>query len=122
MNRAGSPFSWVRIRQKRKLAVSLGILLTTWCAWMTCRGDDLATLRARANQVFGPLPAQMPGAGQDNPAMVRLGRRLFFDKRLSANQTVSCNTCHPLANGGAYPGVAARVRSANPVSATRPRC
>src|SRR5690242_7412212 len=28
------------------------------------------------------------------PAKVRLGRWLFFDKRLSADGTVSCATCH----------------------------
>ena len=33
----------------------------------------------------------------DNPmteAKVELGRRLFYDKRLSGNQTMSCATCH----------------------------
>lgn len=43
-----------------------------------------------------------PGAGQakdlkDNPmtrAKIELGRQLFFDKRLSADNTVSCASCH----------------------------
>jgi cytochrome c peroxidase len=36
-----------------------------------------------------PLPAAPPGA-----ATVALGRRLFFDRRLSANDTLSCAMCH----------------------------
>jgi cytochrome c peroxidase len=43
-----------------------------------------------------------PGAGQakdlkDNPmtrAKIELGRQLFFDKRLSADNTISCASCH----------------------------
>lgn len=53
-----------------------------------------ADLRAKANTIIGPLPDQMPGASNDTPAMVALGKRLYFDKRLSVNDTQSCNTCH----------------------------
>jgi cytochrome c peroxidase len=45
------------------------------------------------------LPAWVPPPREpvDNPATsakVELGRHLFYDKRLSANQTMSCATCH----------------------------
>lgn len=45
------------------------------------------------------LPAWMPKPldPRDNPttaAKVQLGRRLFYDTRLSVNQTVSCASCH----------------------------
>ena len=36
----------------------------------------------------------MPGAEKDNPALVKLGERLYFEKRLSVNNSMSCNTCH----------------------------
>ena len=36
---------------------------------------------------IGPVPVQ-------NPAMVELGRSLFFDRILSGNRDVSCATCH----------------------------
>ena len=39
---------------------------------------------------------------QENPltrAKIELGRQLYFDKRLSANHTVSCATCHDPAEG-----------------------
>jgi len=55
----------------------------------------------------GRCPPKCPGE-RDNPARVRLGRKLFFDKRLSADRTVSCDTCHPLVGSGAYPGSTAR--------------
>ncbi|MDO6527163.1 di-heme enzyme [Motilimonas sp. 1_MG-2023] len=51
------------------------------------------------NQAFdyqtGPLP--QPKEPQDNPATeekYQLGRHLFYDKRLSGNQTQSCESCH----------------------------
>jgi cytochrome c peroxidase len=55
-----------------------------------------------ALSMFAPLPEAMTSA--DNPATdarVNLGRMLYYDPRLSANQKISCNTCHPLAAYGA---------------------
>ncbi|MCW2305825.1 cytochrome-c peroxidase [Rhodobium gokarnense] len=42
-----------------------------------------------------PVATDVPDA-----ALVDLGRRLFFDKRLSADGTVSCASCHDIAGGG----------------------
>lgn len=50
-----------------------------------------------ALKLFRPLPAVMESP--DNPitdTKVKLGRMLYYEKRLSANQQISCNTCHPL--------------------------
>ena len=50
-----------------------------------------------ALQSFAPLPAAMNVP--ENPVTdvkVKLGRMLYYDPRLSANQKISCNTCHPL--------------------------
>ena len=50
---------------------------------------------------FG-LPEQELNVPQDNPLMeekVALGRQLFFDKRLSADETRACATCHIPARG-----------------------
>ena len=52
-------------------------------------------LNAGANQIFIP---------KDNPltrAKVELGRQLYFDPRLSADQKVSCATCHAPDSGWA---------------------
>src|SRR5512143_3366865 len=35
-----------------------------------------------------------------NPALVELGRQLFFDPRLSKSGFISCNSCHNLSLGG----------------------
>lgn len=51
-------------------------------------------VRSKAKGVLAPLPAIMPGADKDSPALVALGRRLFFEKRLSVNNSQSCNSCH----------------------------
>ena len=49
-----------------------------------------------ATSVLRPIPAP------DNlmPAKVRLGEQLFHDPRLSADNTVSCASCHRLTEGG----------------------
>jgi cytochrome c peroxidase len=51
--------------------------------------------------LFSPLPILMES--ENNPitlAKVNLGRKLFYDARLSRNHDVSCNTCHPLTKYG----------------------
>jgi cytochrome c peroxidase len=55
------------------------------------------SLRATALSVFKPLPAATP----QTPEMVDLGRKLFFDPRLSKSGTISCNSCHSLTRYGA---------------------
>ncbi|MBH79525.1 MAG: hypothetical protein CMQ49_03315 [Gammaproteobacteria bacterium] len=52
-----------------------------------------------------PVPLGLPKPHQPlDPAAVRLGKRLFFDPRLSADASVSCATCHaPRATRGIYP-------------------
>src|SRR5512142_321839 len=39
-------------------------------------------------------------AAVSNPAMVELGKKLFFDPRLSKSGFISCNSCHNLSMGG----------------------
>jgi len=56
-------------------------------------------LMRQANRYFAPLPAVMPGSENDTLERVALGKKLFFEKRLSINNTQSCATCHRLKNG-----------------------
>jgi len=58
-----------------------------------------ADLLVRAKQIFGALPDKMPGSENDTPELVALGKSLYFDTRLSATGTQSCNTCHDITNG-----------------------
>jgi cytochrome c peroxidase len=55
----------------------------------------------QASLRFFPLPSEAPNP--DNAltaAKVDLGRKLYFDKRLSFNETISCDSCHSLASFG----------------------
>ena len=59
--------------------------------------DSFKELNVQARQIFGVLPdtAENP----DNittPEKIELGKALYFDKRLSKDNTQSCNTCHDL--------------------------
>lgn len=55
--------------------------------------DDL---HSRARTVFAPLPK----AAAPSPALVALGRQLFWEPRLSTNGKISCNSCHGLGTYG----------------------
>jgi cytochrome c peroxidase len=77
------------------LSVSLGIAFATQAA------EDDALLRD-ARRLFAPLPNDMATAQRPiTPALVELGRALFFDPRMSVDGTVSCARCHqPALYGG----------------------
>jgi cytochrome c peroxidase len=52
---------------------------------------------------FEPLPLKPPPAPANNPssaAKVALGKQLFFDPRLSIDNTLSCNSCHDVNGNG----------------------
>lgn len=46
-----------------------------------------------------PIQPITPAEGLD-PAVVELGKKLYFDPRLSKSGVISCNTCHNLSMGG----------------------
>jgi cytochrome c peroxidase len=56
---------------------------------------------ARA-ETWETLPRQVasPKDNPSTPAKIELGKKLFFDPRLSLTGTVSCNTCHNIMEGG----------------------
>jgi cytochrome c peroxidase len=60
----------------------------------------LVAARARAGAEFewdlplGFSPPKVPTSNPMSYEKVELGRRLFYDKRLSGNQTQACATCH----------------------------
>lgn len=61
--------------------------------------DGVLLMQAQA--LFGKLPATMPGSEKDTPAMIALGKKLYFETAISINKTQSCNSCHPIDNKGA---------------------
>src|SRR5690242_15268404 len=58
-------------------------------------------LRSNALALLAPLPEKVPGAEKDSAALVNLGRKLYFEKRLSKNGAQSCNSCHAVDGGRA---------------------
>lgn len=75
----------------------LALLFFTGLAW--AKDDPMKKARA----LFRPIPAKPPVLEKNplTPAKVELGKKLFFDPRLSASYLISCNTCHNLGIGGA---------------------
>ncbi|TFW10410.1 cytochrome-c peroxidase [Oxalobacteraceae bacterium OM1] len=75
-------------------ALLAGIVLATTFAgegWSREERDTLATLRLSQ---LPPTPADPSNRVETMPLAVALGKRLFFDPRLSSNGKVSCASCH----------------------------
>ncbi len=56
----------------------------------------------QAKNYFRPLPKEIPSPA-DNPTTkekVELGKKLFYDPRLSLSGVINCNTCHNLSTYG----------------------
>lgn len=61
---------------------------------------EAPSLRQRALKAFAPVPVRMDVPGKSPaPALVELGRHLFYEKQLSFNNSMSCNSCHDLRYG-----------------------
>ncbi len=68
-------------------------ILTLLCFW---------SLASNGEGPFQPLP-KTPPIPKDNPQTapkIALGKKLFFDPRLSKDGTLSCNSCHNVMAGG----------------------
>lgn len=79
---------------KKLTLSSLALAMTLSATAHSAKAADLADTFAA---MFKPLPAE--AAAPDNElsqARIDLGRMLYFDKRMSKNQQISCNTCHML--------------------------
>jgi len=58
---------------------------------------EVAAPAAQQLALFAPLPQTMASTGNPaTPERVALGRMLYYDTRLSKDQSVSCNSCHAL--------------------------
>jgi cytochrome c peroxidase len=81
------------------VALGAGLIFAVGAAGHAA-GDD--TLLKDARGVFAPLPKNMATAERPiTPALVELGRALFFEPRVSVDGTVSCARCHlPQLYGG----------------------
>ncbi|MGD1049119.1 MAG: cytochrome c peroxidase [Candidatus Krumholzibacteriaceae bacterium] len=86
---------------KIAVLVALAALLVPLCAWA---GDDAAKPApplTEANALWlGPVklgvlpPAPVPPGNPQTQRKILLGKQLYFDTRLSKDNTISCATCH----------------------------
>jgi cytochrome c peroxidase len=88
--------------------VRQGLFATLIAAGVAVCGPLLGAGGAGAQEVAVSLPADVlpPIIPPDNPLTaekVELGKKLYFDRRLSADDTVSCATCHDPRHGFADP-------------------
>ncbi len=60
------------------------------------RGGSMSSRAARAKEPVQPIPASYDC---DRPK-IELGKKLFFEPRLSKSGWISCNSCHNLSTGG----------------------
>lgn len=89
------------------LPVLVGSTLLFW----SCAPSTPPTPEWELQNPVQPLPAPPLGVSNSfaeletppTPETVRLGRWLFYDKRLSADQTISCATCHKPENAFSEP-------------------
>ena len=58
------------------------------------RGVRLDLVRLAQEPPLGLPPVPVPADNPLTPAKIELGRKLFFDRRLSINDTLACATCH----------------------------
>ena len=123
----------------RQWVIVVGALLVAVGAviiWLGLARDPTPYQRADGSfdWVAWGLPswAPEPVVPDDNPmsfAKIDLGRHLFYDKRLSGNQTMSCGTCGSrrwtagarAARCRERPGARRRVARSRPCFATTPR-
>ncbi|HEY9079892.1 cytochrome-c peroxidase [Magnetovibrio sp.] len=75
-------------------ARSIAATLTTL---LLCLPSALASQESWRGSPVSPLPTD---AADLDPRKVRLGEEMFHDPRLSADDTISCASCHDLASGG----------------------
>jgi cytochrome c peroxidase len=76
------------------LVIGAAVLGGSLPAADTIAAPSTTALRAKARELLGPIPDKMPGSETDTPARVELGRKLYFEKKLSIDNTLSCNSCH----------------------------
>lgn len=89
---------------KKMFLFSMTTLLavsTSLSAYSAISKEDKELLET-AQGIFKPLPKQLtsPKDNPSTPAKIKLGKKLYFEKKLSMDNSLSCNSCHLLENYG----------------------
>ncbi len=81
----------------RKVASVLLMAGLSLVASDSAQAVERAKLAAEARGIFGELPSEARStANPVSAAKIELGRKLYFETRLSKNHDVACNSCHRL--------------------------
>ncbi len=93
-----------RVYRRRLIWPGLGLLIMV--ALISALAGQVVQPSA-AQSSFPPLaplpPVPVPSDNPITPEKVELGRLLYFDPRMSADGSLSCNSCHPANAGWAAP-------------------
>lgn len=93
---------------RRLVGFAIGLVLVGSFAWLLrkllfsldLQHDSISQMRVNSSfDGHSIRPLEMPE--NLDPDRVTLGKKLFFDTRLSHDETISCHSCHNLKNGGA---------------------
>lgn len=77
------------------LAIPLGLVLSPLASVNAQQPKKTpADVLKEAKAAFKPLPDKMPGSENDTEAKITLGKKLYFEQKISINGTQSCNSCH----------------------------
>ena len=74
---------YVELKKRLNTVIILFFLIVT-CSCAKCENDNVT--------LYEPIPS--PEDNPISPDKIALGERLFFDKRLSRDQSISCASCH----------------------------
>ena len=95
---------------RKSCLAALPLLLVLGTAVAGCRqqpapqpqpSQDTAKVDEARLKMFAPLPEVVQAAsGPASQELIDLGRMLYYEKRLSKGQDLSCNSCHDLAAFG----------------------
>jgi cytochrome c peroxidase len=87
-------------KNKRMISLSVILFLAGWGCGLAA-GDEKPPPLTQVNvqvlgpQRLGPLPPVVtPPNNPQSSAKIQLGKQLYFDTRLSKDNTISCATCH----------------------------
>jgi cytochrome c peroxidase len=84
-------------RMRWTAAVLGALVLASAAASVAAKGDpepDRDSIESELEKYERPSDVPHPKDNAYSPARVELGRRLFFDPRLSGSNWISCGTCH----------------------------
>jgi len=89
------------VRIKLKTVAGVTIVFSMLIFVSAFAGDN--ELLTQAKKYFKPLPKEIPAPSYNptTPQKVQLGKKLFFDPRISLSGVISCHTCHSFSTYGA---------------------